>query len=94
MDGKSMASTTKHETGVWRLHEDTPLGARMRSLFGGANNSEIARLLGVHNSTIHTIAVTGKISQVMLDKIVAHTGCDPDWLRYGDDHFLISEAVN
>jgi hypothetical protein len=67
----------------WRFHEDTPLGARLRSIFDGANNSEIARRLGVHNSTIHTIAVSGTISARMLAKVTAFTRCDPDWLRNG-----------
>jgi FixJ family two-component response regulator len=70
----------------YRSYDDTPLGARLRSLFNGANNSEIARRLGVHNSTIHTIAVTGKISARMLAKVVNLTGCNAAWLRSEDEH--------
>jgi hypothetical protein len=96
MNNKGTAGTTKHtsQTVVWRLHEDTPLGARLRSLFDGANNSEIARRLGVHNTTIHTIVVSGRISARMLSQVVALTGCDPDWLRGGYEHLLSSEAIN
>lgn len=94
-DSRWIAATMKRsaET-VWRLHEDTPLGARLRALFDGANNSEIARKLGVHNSTIHTIVVSGTISARMLAKVVNFTGCDPDWLRHGDEYLQISEAIH
>jgi hypothetical protein len=95
MNNKGTAITMKHTSQtVWRLHEDTPLGARLRSLFDGANNSEIGRRLGVHNTTIHTIVVSGRISARMLSKVVAFTECDPDWLRNGYEHLLSSEAIN
>lgn len=95
MDNRRIAATMKRSAeSVWRLHEDTPLGARLRALFDGANNSEIARRLGVHNSTIHTIVVSGTISTRMLAKIVAFTGCDPDWLRHGDEYIQTSEAIH
>lgn len=84
MEKKRIDGTWKRvPKAVWRLHEDTPLGARLRAIFDGANNSEIARRLGVHNSTIHTIVVTGTISAHMLAKVTTLTGCDSDWLRNG-----------
>jgi plasmid maintenance system antidote protein VapI len=95
MNNNEDAVTTKRSSEtVWRLHEDTPLGARLRALFDGANNSEIARRLGVHNSTIHTIVVSGSISARMLSKVAAFTGCDPDWLRDGDEYLQASETIN
>jgi hypothetical protein len=77
IDGPSLSTN-------YRSCDDTPLGARLRFMFNGANNSEIARQLGVHNSTIHTIVVTGTISTRMLAKVVIATGCDPTWLRNGE----------
>ncbi len=95
MNSKKIAATVRRAPDTtWRLHDDTPLGARLRTLFEGANNSEIARKLGVHNSSIHTIVVTGHISARMLAKVVAFTGCDPDWLLHGDEYLQTSEALN
>lgn len=85
---KERIATTRRcapETGG-RRQKDTPLGARLRSIFEGANNSEIARKLEVHDSTIHTIVVTGTISTQMLIKVTTLTGCDPDWLRNGEEY--------
>jgi hypothetical protein len=88
MNRKRIASTKRYAPeSAYRLHEDTPLGARLRALFEGANNSEIARRLGVHNSTIHTIVVTGTISTRMLTKVATFTGCNPGWLCRGEGHF-------
>lgn len=71
------------KTAGYRLYEDTPLGARLRTAFGGANNAEIARKLGVHDSTIHTIVVTGTITARMLVRVINCTGSDPEWLLTG-----------
>lgn len=70
-------------TAGFRLYEDTPLGTRLRVAFGGASNAEIARKLGVHDSTIHTIVVTGTITARMLARVIGYTGADPEWLLTG-----------
>jgi plasmid maintenance system antidote protein VapI len=70
-------------TAGYRLYEDTPLGARLRAAFSGASNAEIARKLGVHDSTIHTIVVTGTITARMLAKVISYTGCNLGWLLTG-----------
>lgn len=70
-------------TAGYRLYEDTPLGARLRAAFGGASNAAIARKLGVHDSTIHTIVVTGTITARMLARVSSYTGSDPEWLLTG-----------
>lgn len=85
-------------TGQSPYYPDTPFGHRLRFLFCGANNSEIARTLNVHNSTVHTWMKTGRVPPKKLKLITDYTGARAEWLKdrrapiFNDSH-LSSETV-
>lgn len=68
-------------TGQSPFYPDAPFGQRLRFLYCGANNSEIARELGVHNSTVHTWMKTGRVPPKKLKLITDYTGARAEWLK-------------
>lgn len=67
----------------WPGVGDSPLGFRLRALFGGASDEEIARELGMRPATVTRIVATGRLSARALALITKHTFCDRDWLVEG-----------
>lgn len=72
-------------------HPDCAAGVFIRSLFGGSNNSEIARQVGVHNSTIHTLVIVGEASDRTLRLIAKSTGQEFGDLRKTVDELNAAE---
>lgn len=62
---------------------DTPAGARIRSLFEGADDTAIATALDVRPSAVNRALTGERIPHGFLVRLVAHTNCNISWVRTG-----------